>query len=56
VRLTVEQAIEADNQLTDEQRHALLGVYRSYLELNAASGGGTGRSRSQARRGRRSGG
>jgi hypothetical protein len=27
-------AIRADRRLTDPQRHALLGVYRSYVESN----------------------
>ena len=34
----VEAAIAADEQLTDEQRQALIGVYRSYLEANASAG------------------
>jgi transcriptional regulator with XRE-family HTH domain len=29
-----EMAIRADRRLTDSQRHALLGVYRSYVESN----------------------
>ncbi len=29
-----ESAIRADQRLTEAQRHALLGVYRSYLETN----------------------
>jgi hypothetical protein len=29
-----EFAIRADRRLTEAQRHALLGVYRSYLEAN----------------------
>jgi transcriptional regulator with XRE-family HTH domain len=29
-----EMAIRADRRLTDPQRHALLGVYRSYVESN----------------------
>ena len=33
---TVEQAIEADARLTEEQRQALIGVYRSYLDANVA--------------------
>ena len=36
---TVETAIGADERLTDEQRQALIGVYRSYLDANAAPGG-----------------
>jgi transcriptional regulator with XRE-family HTH domain len=32
----VEQAIEADARLTEEQRRALIGVYRSYVESNAS--------------------
>jgi transcriptional regulator with XRE-family HTH domain len=55
-RPTVEQAIEADEQLTDEQRQALLGVYRSYLEVNAESRGGSQSGRSPARKGRASSG
>lgn len=35
---TVEQAINADKRLTEEQRQALIGVYRSYLDANAAVG------------------
>jgi transcriptional regulator with XRE-family HTH domain len=31
-----ELAIRADRRLTDPQRHALLGVYRSYVESNNA--------------------
>jgi transcriptional regulator with XRE-family HTH domain len=31
----VEQAIEADERLTGEQRQALISVYRSYLDANA---------------------
>jgi transcriptional regulator with XRE-family HTH domain len=31
-----EAAIRADKRLTDAQRHALLGVYRSYVESNRA--------------------
>jgi transcriptional regulator with XRE-family HTH domain len=31
-----ELAIRADRRLTDPQRHALLGVYRSYVESNKA--------------------
>jgi hypothetical protein len=34
---TVEEAIEADGRLTDEQRQALIGVYRSYLDANASA-------------------
>ena len=34
----VEAAIAADEQLTDEQRQALIGVYRSYLEANTSAG------------------
>jgi len=34
---TVEQAIESDERLTREQRRALVGVYRSYLDANASS-------------------
>jgi transcriptional regulator with XRE-family HTH domain len=34
---TVEQAIESDERLTREQRRALIGVYRSYLDANASS-------------------
>jgi len=30
-----ESVIRADKRLTDAQRHALLGVYRSYLETNS---------------------
>jgi transcriptional regulator with XRE-family HTH domain len=30
-----ESAIRADRRLTDAQRHALLGVYRSYVEGNS---------------------
>jgi transcriptional regulator with XRE-family HTH domain len=29
-----ESAIRADNRLSEAQRHALLGVYRSYVETN----------------------
>jgi transcriptional regulator with XRE-family HTH domain len=29
-----ESAIRSDRRLTDAQRHALLGVYRSYVETN----------------------
>jgi transcriptional regulator with XRE-family HTH domain len=29
-----ESAIRSDRRLTDSQRHALLGVYRSYVETN----------------------
>src|ERR1019366_2540889 len=29
-----ESAIRADQRLTEAQRHALLGVYRSYIETN----------------------
>jgi transcriptional regulator with XRE-family HTH domain len=54
-RATVEEAIRADELLTDEQRQALLGVYRSYVESNAAARGGQG-SRPRAERSRRSGG
>ena len=34
---TVEMAIEADTRLTEEQRQALIGVYRSYLDVNVGS-------------------
>ena len=33
----VETAIAADDRLSDEQRQALIGVYRSYLDANAAA-------------------
>jgi len=32
-----EMAIRADQRLTDPQRHALLGVYRSYVEANRSN-------------------
>jgi transcriptional regulator with XRE-family HTH domain len=32
-----EAAIRADKRLSDAQRHALLGVYRSYVESNRTS-------------------
>jgi transcriptional regulator with XRE-family HTH domain len=32
-----EAAIRADKRLTDAQRHALLGVYRSYVQSNKAT-------------------
>jgi transcriptional regulator with XRE-family HTH domain len=35
---STEVAIRRDPRLTDEQKQALLGVYRSYLQANAASG------------------
>ena len=35
--VTVEAAITADEELSEEQRQALIGVYRSYLEANAAA-------------------
>lgn len=41
---TVEAAIAADDRLTPEQQHALIGVYRSYLEANEAKQS-TGRTR-----------
>lgn len=41
---TVEAAIEADDRLTPEQQQALIGVYRSYLEVNEAKRS-TGRTR-----------
>ncbi len=34
-----EAAIRADDRLTDEQKQALLSVYRSYVQTNAASDG-----------------
>ncbi len=36
-RADTEGAIVADTRLTEEQRHALLAVYRSYVAQNAAS-------------------
>jgi transcriptional regulator with XRE-family HTH domain len=33
---TVEQAIDADERLTAEQRQALISVYRSYVDANAS--------------------
>ena len=36
--LSTEAAIRRDAQLTDDQKQALLGVYRSYVQANAASG------------------
>ena len=35
----VEDAIRADGRLTDDQRAAMLAVYRSYLAQNVAQGG-----------------
>ena len=40
-RPDAEAAIRADDRLTDEQKQALLSVYRSYLQTNAANGSGT---------------
>ena len=35
---SVEDAIRADTQLSDDQRSAMLAVYRSYVAQNTASG------------------
>jgi transcriptional regulator with XRE-family HTH domain len=53
---TVEQAIGADERLTEEQRRALISVYRSYLDANAAAGPAGRSSRRPARRAGRSAG
>jgi hypothetical protein len=34
---TTESAIRADRRLSEQQRHALLAVYRSYVGENAAT-------------------
>lgn len=39
-----EAAIRSDAHLTDEQKQALLGVYRSYVTTNASSNGSNGSS------------
>jgi transcriptional regulator with XRE-family HTH domain len=35
---STEAAIRRDDHLTDDQKQALLAVYRSYVEANSASG------------------
>lgn len=34
---TTEVALRSDSRLTESQKHALLGVYRSYVQANAAT-------------------
>lgn len=36
---TVVEAIQADENLTQDQKHALLGVYRNFTQVNRVSGG-----------------
>jgi transcriptional regulator with XRE-family HTH domain len=40
---TVVDAVHADDRLTEDQKLALLAVYRSYVEANAAAGDATSR-------------
>jgi hypothetical protein len=37
-RPDTESAIRADDRLSDDQKQALLSVYRSYVQTNAATG------------------